>query len=104
MSMPIRGIISDLNKGTDRGIISAKFHNTIAEVISDLLMRLRKRSHLSKAVFSGGGFQNMYLKDKISSLLNEKRFDLYFQSEINTNDYGIPIGQIAIANARRLCA
>ena len=104
MSMTIKGILSDMDKGLRSNIISAKFHNTMAGVITDVAIRLRKKVHIDKVALSGGVFQNMYLKKKALSLLNKNGFDAYTQSAVNTNDYGIPIGQVAIAEARKICA
>ncbi len=103
-SLVIKGILSDIKKRIDAGIMSAKFHNTMAGIIAEVAIRLRRKApHINKVVLSGGVFQNIYLKRKAHSLLNTNGFDVYTQSEINTNDYGIPIGQLAIANARKLC-
>ena len=102
-SGPVKGIVSDLRKKRDKNIISAKFHNTIAEMIAQTASLLRKSSGLRKVVLSGGVFQNRYLVKKTALLLNKNSFDVYIHSGINTNDYGIPIGQLAIANARGRC-
>jgi hydrogenase maturation protein HypF len=104
VSKLIKGIIDDLREKTDRGVMSAKFHNTIAEIASSAASRLRRRFGLDKVILSGGVFQNKYLTKKTVSILNENNFDVYVHDIVNTNDYGIPLGQLAIANVRPLCA
>ncbi|MCX5678812.1 MAG: hypothetical protein NTY76_06870 [Candidatus Omnitrophica bacterium] len=100
----VKGIVSDLRKKRDRSIMSAKFHNTVAEMVVGTASLLRKEFKLRKIVLSGGVFQNKYLTKRTALLLSKNKFDVYINSDVNTNDYGIPIGQLAIANARGSCA
>jgi hydrogenase maturation protein HypF len=99
-----KGIVSDLRKNRNKSVMSTKFHNTAAEMIAGAACLLRKKSGLRKIVLSGGVFQNRYLTKRAALLLGKDKFDVYINSGINTNDYGIPIGQLAIANARGSCA
>jgi hydrogenase maturation protein HypF len=96
----IKGIVRDIGKKISAPIISAKFHNSIAGMI----LFAAKRSKMKRVVLSGGVFQNRYLKDRVVKLLNKNGFKAYIHSKIETNDSGIPLGQIAIANARAVCA
>ncbi|MDD5681012.1 MAG: carbamoyltransferase HypF, partial [Candidatus Omnitrophica bacterium] len=96
----IKGIVRDMEKKEVSSIISAKFHNSIAEMI----LSTARISKMKRVVLSGGVFQNRYLKDRAIKLLSRNSFEAYAHSNIETNDSGIPIGQIAIANARILCA
>ena len=96
----IRGIVKDIGRKVESSVISAKFHNSIAQMI----LEKAGVSKLKNVVLSGGVFQNKYLKDRAVKLLNANGFKAYAHSKVNTNDSGIPIGQIAIANARLLCA
>ena len=100
----IRCIVDDLCKKVDKGIISAKFHNTVAEIIAVTASRLGRSSGLKKIVLSGGVFQNKYLVKRAELVLNRKNFHVYIHSNVDTNDHGIPIGQLAIANVRGRCA
>lgn len=96
----IKGVVWDLEKGIDLSMISAKFHNSIAE----LILKAAKKAKMKKIVLSGGVFQNRYLKGRAVKLLGKNDFEVYAHLNVETNDSGIPIGQIAIANARVLCA
>lgn len=100
----IKAIVKDLSKKTPKPEISARFHNTIAAVISKVAYDLRKRSGVKTVVLSGGVFQNKYLVKKAMAMLEDANFKVYAHSSIPTNDSGIPIGQIAIAGARGICA
>ena len=99
----IRGIVNDMRMKRDKSVISAKFHNTIAEAIAVVALRLRKSAGLRKVVLSGGVFQNRYLAKRAALVLGKNGFDVYINSVINVNDNGIPAGQLAIANARGSC-
>ena len=92
----IRQIVRDLEKKADVSIISAKFHNSIAQMILSAV----KISKMKRVVLSGGVFQNRYLKERTVALLSGDGFKVYTHSNVDTNDSGIPIGQIAIAHAR----
>lgn len=91
-----RGIVRDIDKKVPTSIISARLHNSIAEMI----LNVAKKSKIKKVVLSGGVFQNKYLTDKMQKLLSNDNFKVYMHSNVETNDSGIPLGQIAIANAR----
>jgi hydrogenase maturation protein HypF len=99
VSKAIKGILKDLNNKVPRPKISAKFHNSIAEII----LSAAKKAKIKKVVLSGGVFQNKYLVDRTVKLLNQNSFKTYVHRNVQTNDSGIPIGQIAIANARAAC-
>ncbi len=47
-------------------VISAKFHNTIAQIILQISRQIRMDAALNKVVLSGGVFQNKYLLEKSS--------------------------------------
>lgn len=96
MAGAIRGILKDLDKKTPDPKISAKFHNTVAFII----LKTAKKFNFKKIVLSGGVFQNRFLSRKARQLLEEHGFEVYTRSNIEINDSGIPIGQIAIASAR----
>jgi hydrogenase maturation protein HypF len=95
----IKGVVRDIEKNIDAPVISAKFHNSIAKMI----LNTAKRVKIKKVVLSGGVFQNRYLVSRTLRLLNENNFKVYTHLNVETNDSGIPIGQIAIANARAKC-
>lgn len=57
----ICAIVGHVKRGVRAGVISARFHNTIAAVIVQLCCRLRQAVHLNQVCLSGGTFQNIYL-------------------------------------------
>lgn len=99
----IRQLVRDVKKRVDPAVVSARFHNGLAAAIVTVAQRLRKKTRLDTVVLSGGVFQNEILSAKAFRLLSEGGFSVYRHHVVNTNDAGIPIGQIAIAHARARC-
>ena len=92
-------IISDLEKGTSKGVIASKFHNTVAEFTLNLCMKIREDMNINKIALSGGVFQNKYLTEKAIFLLKDKGFKIFSQRKVPPNDGGISLGQAVIAGS-----
>jgi len=72
-------------------------------MIARIAAKLRRRSGINKVVLSGGVFQNRFLTEKTVQALEIDDFKVFTHSNIPANDLNIPIGQVAIANARMRC-
>ncbi|HUW92635.1 MAG TPA: carbamoyltransferase HypF [Bacteroidales bacterium] len=94
-----REILTDITH-TEASFISAKFHNTIARIILQVVEKIRKESSLNKVILSGGVFQNKYLLEKTLYLLNMKSFEVFTNHLVPANDGGISLGQLIIASKR----
>jgi hydrogenase maturation protein HypF len=95
----IQGVISDLVEGVDRRTISRKFHNTLVRIFSNACVKLRHHRKLNRVVLSGGVFQNVFLLSQLERILLELGFEVYTHSLVPTNDGGISLGQVMVANA-----
>ncbi len=96
-------IIHDLSR-KNISIISAKFHNSIAHIIMDISMQIRKECGINKVVLSGGVFQNKFLVEKTIFLLNELNFEVFCNHIVPSNDGGIALGQLLFASkTREIC-
>ncbi|MBN1391334.1 MAG: carbamoyltransferase HypF [Sedimentisphaerales bacterium] len=93
----IRQIISDINEETAGGVISAKFHNTLATALLEMAKAARNNSKLNVAALSGGVFCNRYLINRLIKLLKKNDFHVLFNRDFPSNDGGISVGQAAIA-------
>jgi hydrogenase maturation protein HypF len=101
MIAPIfRGIVSDLERGVGVESISSKFHNTIAKIILNMCLNIRKISGLDRVALSGGVFQNSLLLENTYVLLDKNGFKVFTQHRVPPNDGGISLGQVVIANER----
>jgi hydrogenase maturation protein HypF len=97
----VKGIVDDLKNGVAVSYISAKFHNTIVEVILKSALVIRQKTSIGKVVLSGGTFQNKYLCIKTEEALENAGFQVFTQNTVPANDGGISLGQLAVA-AKRL--
>lgn len=90
----LQAIINDIKRNVDKGIISAKFHNTIAKIVVEVAKVLRENYNKDIVVLSGGVFQNKYLLKKTAEFLEKEGFKVYYNSLFPINDGGISAGQV----------
>lgn len=91
------GVLADLHDKTPLSLISAKFHNTLVEMI----IAVAKLTGKERIVLTGGCFQNKYLVERAVCRLHKEGFRPYWHQRIPPNDGGIALGQ-AIAASRLL--
>jgi len=89
-----------LLEGVAHSEISGKFHLGVANLILSLAEKIRSERGLNRVALSGGVFQNLLLVKHVNALLREAKFEVFTHSRVPTNDGGISLGQVAIANAR----
>ena len=92
----IRGVLDDMGKSVAPSVISARFHNTLAEIIDWTAIELGE----PRVVLTGGCFQNRYLAEEVILRLRTSGLKPYWHQRIPTNDGGIALGQIAAAAFR----
>ena len=90
-------IYTDWQSGTPIPLISARFHNGLANVLLAICQTIRAENSLSTVAFSGGVWQNITLLNKTLSLLNQAGFKTLIHQQVPTNDGGISLGQVMIA-------
>ncbi len=91
----IEAVRRDVIRGIDPGVISAKFHNALAEWI----VSVAERAGASQVALSGGCFQNSYLTERAAARLEERGFRVYTHQRVPANDGGIALGQAVLAGA-----
>jgi hydrogenase maturation protein HypF len=74
-------------------LISAKFHNTLAEIIVAVATQVGQ----PRLALSGGCFQNRYLTERTAARLEQEGFRPYWHQRIPPNDGGLALGQIVAA-------
>ncbi len=82
-------LFSDVISGLSEGLISARFHNGLAEAIVETAILVGE----PKVVLSGGCFQNCYLTERTVSRLREEGFQPYWHQRVPPNDGGLALGQ-----------
>jgi hydrogenase maturation protein HypF len=96
----IGAIVADVRHGVPRGVISGKFHNTMAETVLDVCLRIRKDYRLSEVALSGGVWQNIVLLERTIRLLEGSGFTVYIHRQVPTNDGGLALGQAVVGICR----
>ncbi|MEV0065770.1 carbamoyltransferase HypF [Amycolatopsis sp. NPDC050768] len=96
----LRAVVEDLDHGTPRPVVAARFHNGVAEAITETCTRLRDTTALTTVALSGGVFQNLLLLERTVESLEDKGFRVLTHSRVPTNDGGISLGQVAVAASR----
>jgi hydrogenase maturation protein HypF len=95
----LQGVVADLLGGVDVGVISARFHNTIAAIVAEVCRAGRQRTGVGRVALSGGCFQNVYLLGRTMDALERDGFEVLIHHLVPANDGGVALGQAVIANA-----
>jgi len=96
----IKEVIKDKLNGVCRKIMASKFQNTIVNLSVSMCTYLREDTSINEVALSGGVFQNPYLLKKTSRDLGKEGFVVYTHTHLPSNDGGVAIGQIIIANTK----
>ncbi len=96
----IDAIVADIRHGVSKEAISARFHNTMAEMVLDVCLRIRKDYRLSEVALSGGVWQNMAMLEHTVRLLEGSGFTVYIHRQVPTNDGGLALGQAVVGICR----
>ena len=94
----IQHVVADMKEGVLPGVISARFHNTVAAVVVETCQRIRTAERLNRVCLSGGTFQNRRLTERCLQLLSANGFAVYLHAQVPPNDGGISLGQAVIAS------
>jgi len=89
----IEALLSDKKSGIDVSRIAAKFHNALANWI----VAVAQTTDVRNVVLSGGVFQNAYLTERTSALLEDHGFRVFTHHQVPANDGGISLGQAVLA-------
>jgi hydrogenase maturation protein HypF len=90
-------IIKDIRSKIEKSKISARFHNTLVEIVTGISQMIRKTYNINSVALSGGVFQNNYLLSRCYDALKKNSFNVYSNFKVPVNDGGISLGQAYIA-------
>ncbi|MBS3819271.1 carbamoyltransferase HypF [bacterium] len=94
-SQTIQSLVQDLHENRSPSLISAKFHNTLSQVILTIAEKVRKEQNIQTVVLIGGVFLNKRLLHTTQNLLQKKDFHILRPVLYSPNDESISLGQIA---------
>ena len=100
----LSAVIQDLQQGAPGGLISLKFHNTIAQMVNEMCRLIADETGISRVALSGGVFQNRLLSRRTVSLLEGSGFRVFTHRQVPCNDGGISLGQAVVAHFTTLAA
>ena len=95
-------LIRNALAGVPLPIISARFHNGLAQIVRDIAVEMQEKHGLHEVALSGGVWQNITLIRRTLPLLQESGLRVYIHREVPTNDGGLSLGQAVIAANRLL--
>jgi len=91
-SVLIHELLTDVKEKEDIPVIARKVFVSLAMLIKSVAVR----AGVKKIAFSGGVFQNAFLVDLVTTML-ENEYELYFHRQLSPNDECIGFGQLACA-------
>ncbi|MGA7677650.1 MAG: carbamoyltransferase HypF [Dehalococcoidia bacterium] len=94
----LSAIVKDLYQGVSKATISARFHNTVAQMICEMCQLIARKTAINQVALSGGVSQNRLLLRKVVPLLEAASFSVLTHKQVPCNDGGISLGQAVIAN------
>ena len=93
----IDDVLIEVHKNTSLSVISGRFHNTIARMVSEVCKSLRSDFGIHQVVLSGGVWQNITLLHRTCDLLESEKFIVHHHRQVPTNDGGLSLGQAVVA-------
>jgi hydrogenase maturation protein HypF len=96
----LSAIVRDYLAGQSLSQISARFHNTVVEIIRRVLMSMRNAHQVNTVALSGGVWQNLFLLSKTVKALSCNGFKVLTHSKVPPNDGGVSLGQAVTAYHR----
>jgi hydrogenase maturation protein HypF len=94
----VRAAVEDLLQDAGPGIVSARFHNALADAAEATVRRAAAAHGRLPVVLTGGCFQNARLAESVLARL-EGDFDVRLHGEVPPGDGGIALGQAVVADA-----
>lgn len=90
-------VVTDLQNHVSVNKISSRVHNSLAQVVNDACLGIRKDIGINQVVLSGGVWQNHTLLNRTYELLDGNKFIVYIHRQVPTNDGGLSLGQAVVA-------
>ena len=91
-------VVQDVKNQAPIPIMSLKFHNTVAEIITGMCKLIAGDTGITQVALSGGVFQNRLLLKLATAALQREGFSVLTHHLVPCNDGGISLGQAVIAN------
>ena len=93
----LAAVVSDIRAGVPAGVIGARFHRAVADLVVVLAAATTPKSHT--VALSGGVFQNALLLRLVLQALRECDVEVITHRLVPPNDGGIALGQLLVGNS-----
>lgn len=93
----IRAIVDDVRAGIEPGVIGARFHRAVADLVLVTATRSRSRTGDVPIVLTGGVFQNPTVLSLCTEALCD--FTVSIPRRLPANDGGLAFGQVLVGSA-----
>lgn len=93
-------LLADRAEGASPGLLAARFHATLAEMIAEVVCAARARCGNLPVALSGGCFQNARLLGGVVAALRRRGIEPLHHRRVPPNDGGIAFGQAVVAAQR----
>jgi hydrogenase maturation protein HypF len=96
----VASVVRERGRGRPVDELAAVFHESLAQGISRVCVRLGSELGIPRVALSGGVFQNALLLARVETLLRERDLLVFANHEVPSNDGGISLGQALVAVSR----
>ena len=96
--LTFKEIVTDLKNECSKQEIAARFHMTVAQMITRACLKIRYSTKINTVILTGGVFQNRILLKLSLNLLEKARFHILTHKLLPCSDISISLGQAAIAS------
>ncbi|MBK8046119.1 MAG: carbamoyltransferase HypF [Anaerolineales bacterium] len=93
----LKPLISDIMNGSPLGLIAARFHGAVTDLIAQAAAMIRRQTGVDCVALSGGVFQNLTLLSDATEKLQSNGVRTLVHRRVPANDGGIALGQAMIA-------
>jgi hydrogenase maturation protein HypF len=96
----LRNLLADILSGVSIPVISARFHNGLAELSYQVCAEIRRKKGINEVALSGGVWQNMALLERATRRLRKEGFVVYIHHQVPANDGGLSLGQAIVGSTK----
>ncbi len=93
----LAGVVRDVLAGLEPGVVGARFHQAVADLMVRVAVQVRASRGLSTVALSGGVFVNRLLLEASCRTLTGAGFTVLRHQRVPPTDAGIALGQLAVA-------
>jgi hydrogenase maturation protein HypF len=95
----VRAVVADVRAGVPAGVVGARFHLAVVELVVRLAGLARDQGGGSTVALTGGVFQNALLLSGARRALRAAGFTVLCHRNVPPNDGGLALGQVVAAAA-----